>query len=374
VKFAAPAGAVVVLDASDGSLVALASNPTYDPSVWVGGISKTNYALLANPFGNFPLVDRATQGLYAPGSTFKLVPSLAMTSDQIRGIADYYTDTGSVTIGGSTFSNAKKEQFGPVNLEQALTVSSDAYFYTVGNEYWKVWRGGDAARGLGIQREARALGFGAATGVELDETSGRVPDPRWKSAFAHANYKTKLEQEQNSIWYPGDNLTLAVGQGDLVVTPLQLANAYAAFANGGTLWHPRIEQKVVGADGKVLSRAKAKAIRRLSLDPNVSAAILAGMQGSVADSKGTAHAAFQGFPLTQFPIAGKTGTAQVNGKGDTSLFVAIFAANGRQYVVVAVVEQAGFGAQTAAPIVRRIIESMTGQTPGPVQVVAQGHD
>jgi penicillin-binding protein 2 len=106
----------------------------------------------------------------------------------------------------------------------------------------------------------------------------------------------------------------------------------------------------------------------------VRAAILAGMQGSVDQSKGTANAAFQGFPLTQFPIAGKTGTAQVSGKGDTSLFAAIFAAEGTQYVVVAVVEQAGFGAQTAAPIVRRIIESMTGQIPGPVQVVAQGHD
>lgn len=374
VKFAAPAGAVVVLDANDGSLVALASNPTYDPSVWVGGISKTNYALLTNPFGSFPLVDRATQGLYAPGSTFKLVTSLAMTNDQIRGIGDYYTDTGSVTIGGSTFSNAEKEQFGPVNLEQALTVSSDAYFYTVGNEYWQVWRGGDRARGLGIQREARALGFGAPTGIELDETEGRVPDPEWKSEFAHANYKTELQQEQNSIWYPGDNLTLAVGQGDLVVTPLQLANAYAAFANGGTLWQPHIENRVVDADRKVVSRMKAKAIRRLNLDPTVRAAILAGLQRSVGDSKGTAFAAFQGFPLTQFPIAGKTGTAQVSGKGDTSLFAAIFAADGKQYVVVAVVEQAGFGAQTAAPVVRRIIESMTDQIPGPVRVVAQGHD
>jgi penicillin-binding protein 2 len=373
-EFAAPAGAVVVLDAGDGSIAALASNPTYDPNVWVGGISKTNYAVLTNPFGNFPLVDRATQGLYAPGSTFKLVTSLAMTNDQIRAIGDYYTDTGSVTIGDHTFTNAKEEQFGPVNLQQALTVSSDAYFYTVGDEFWNVWQAGDEARGLGIQREARDLGFGSSTGIELDEAAGRVPDPAWKSAFAHASYKTKKEQHDNSIWYPGDNLTLAVGQGDLVATPLQLANAYAAFANGGTLWQPRIEDKVVDADNKADRRVKSKAIRHLNLDPNVSAAILAGLQGSVDQPKGTAYAAFQGFPLTQIPIAGKTGTAQVNGKGDTSLFVAIFSAKGKQYVAVAVVEQAGFGAQPAAPIVRRIIEMMNGLHPGPVQVVAQGHD
>ncbi|MDQ1511583.1 MAG: penicillin-binding protein 2 [Actinomycetota bacterium] len=372
--YAAPAGAVVVLDAKDGSVVALASNPTYPLQDWVGGISRTNYAAITNPLSNFPLVNRATQGLYAPGSTFKLVSSLAMTNDRIRGIGDYYTDQGKVTIRGSTFHNAKDEQFGPVNLQQALTVSSDAYFYTVGDEFWNVWNSGDHTRGLGIQREARDLGFGAPTGIELDEAGGRVPDPAWKSAYAHANYKTKKEQADNSVWYPGDNILSAVGQGDVVATPLQLANAYAAFANGGTLWHPRIEDRVVDANGDLVMQTKAKAIRHLTLDSTVSATIMAGLQGSVDLPNGTANAAFQGFPFAAVPIAGKTGTAQVAGKGDTSLFAAIFAANGTQYVAVAVVEQAGFGAQTAAPIVRNIIESMTGQHPGPVQVIKSGHD
>jgi penicillin-binding protein 2 len=374
VKFAAPAGAVVVLDAQNGSVAALASNPSYSPSVWVGGISKTNFAAITNPFSNYPLVDRATQGQYAPGSTFKLVTSLAMAKDGIYGIGDYYNDTGKITVGDTTFRNAKNEQFGPVNLQQALTVSSDAYFYTIGDLFWNIWDGGDHQRGLGIQNEARALGFGARTGIELDEADGRVPDPAWKSAYAHANYKTAKAKKENSVWYPGDNILSAVGQGDVVVTPLQLANAYAAFANGGTLWRPHIEDHVVDASGKLVSTAKKHAIRHLTFDPNVTATIMAGLQGSVEQPKGTANAAFQGFPFTQFPIAGKTGTAQVNGKGDTSLFAAIFTANGKQYVAVAVVEQAGFGAQTAAPIVRNIIESMTGQHPGPVQVVDTGHD
>jgi penicillin-binding protein 2 len=374
VNFTAPAGAVVVLDAKDGSVVALASNPTYPPSGWVGGISNQDFAAINDPASNYPLVNRATQGQYAPGSTFKLVTSLAMTNDAIRSIGDYFTDEGKVEIGGSTFHNAKDEVFGPVNLQQALTVSSDAYFYTVGNEFWKVYENGDHKRGLGIQREARALGFDAPTGIEIDEAKGLISDPAWKSEYAHANYKTKKEQNDNSRWYPADDILSAVGQGDVSVTPLQLANAYAAFANGGTLWRPRIEYGVADPGSKRIKTTTAKAIRHLNLDPTVSATIMAGLQGSVEQSDGTATAAFQGFPLAQFPIAGKTGTAQVKGKGDTSLFAAIFAAKGTQYVVVAVVEQAGFGAQTAAPIVRNVIESMIGLDPGPVHVIDQGHD
>jgi penicillin-binding protein 2 len=372
--FTAPAGAVVVLDATDGSVVALASNPTYAPSVWVGGISNQDFAAISGEASNNPLLNRATQGLYAPGSTFKLVTSLAMTNDAIRSIGDYYTDEGKVEIGGSTFHNAQDEVFGPVNLEQALTVSSDTYFYTVGNEFWKVYENGDHERGLGIQREARALGFDAPTGIEVDEATGLISDPAWKSAYARANYKTKEEQDANSRWYPADDILSAVGQGDVSVTPLQLANAYAAFANGGTLWQPRIKYGVGDADGKRIKQTKAKAIRHLNIDPTVSATIMAGLRGSVELPDGTATAAFEGFPLNLFPIAGKTGTAQVKGKGDTSLFAAIFAANNKQYVAVAVVEQAGFGAQTAAPIVRNVIESMIGFNPGPVQVIDQGHD
>jgi penicillin-binding protein 2 len=140
------------------------------------------------------------------------------------------------------------------------------------------------------------------------------------------------------------------------------------------LWKPHIEEKVTTARGKPVSTVQAHAIRRLTFDPNVSATIMAGLQGAVSDPKGTANAAFQGFDLAQFPIAGKTGTAQVKGKGDSSIFAAIFTAQGRQYVAVCVVEQAGFGAQTAAPIVRNVIETMNGQHPGPVQVIQSGHD
>jgi penicillin-binding protein 2 len=374
----APAGSVIVLNARDGSVVAIASNPTYNPAVWVGGIRAPAYAALTSSASGEPLLNRATQGLYAPGSTFKLVTSLAMVQTGIRDPSFVFDDTGSATISGRTFTNANGgEAFGPVDLQHALTVSSDAYFYTVGDAFWQRWNyGPDQATGLGIQRVARELGFGAATGFELDEARGRVPGPAWKQAFADANYKSAELRRENGAWEPGDNVNVAVGQGDLVVTPLQLANAYAAFANGGTLWQPHLEAKVVTPTGSVVETVEPHALRTFAIDPGLRATMLAGFEGAVdsASPQGTAYQAFTGFPFGQVAVAGKTGTAQVTGKGDTSLFVGMFPAGDPEYVVVAVVEQAGFGAQTAAPIVRRIIESMNGLPAPAVNANGPGHD
>ncbi len=371
----APAGAAVVLDTSNGSVTALASYPTYSPSWWVGGISTAHYRALSDPTKDYPLIDRATQGVYAPGSTFKLVTSLAMAQNGIQDPNQYVDDNGSVRIQGTTFHNAHDEALGAVTLQRALTKSSDVYFYNVGYNFWRTWKADDKQRGLGIQAEARNLGFGARTGIELDEADGRVPDPAWKSAFAHANYKTAREKRENSIWYPYDNLSLAVGQGDLVATPLQLANAYATFANGGTLYQPHVEAKIV-QDGKSTT-TPSHAIRHVSFDPNLYTQMMSGFQGAIADPKGTAYQAFAGFPLNTVPVAGKTGTAQVKDKGDTSIFVGMFSAKGKQYVVAVVMEQAGFGAQSAAPVARRIIELMNAIVPPnapPVQAIKQGND
>ncbi len=182
--YRAPAGAAIVLDATDGSVVADASFPTYPLDWWVGGISEDHYAQISGDSSDYPMINRATQGAYAPGSTFKLVTSLAMTQYGIRGIGDYYTDEGHVELDGTDFKNAGTEVLGPVNLERALTVSSDTYFYTVGDEFWHIWNRGDEARGMGIQTKARELGFGEPTAIELDESDGRVPDPEWKADFA----------------------------------------------------------------------------------------------------------------------------------------------------------------------------------------------
>jgi penicillin-binding protein 2 len=373
----APAGSVVVLDVRDGSVLAMASNPGYDPTQFVGGISEANFQWLNDGVNNYPLVNRATQGQYAPGSTFKLVTSVAMTRFGVRSAFQWINDSGSVTIGADkrVFRNAGGHGNGSVNLQRALTVSSDVYYYTAGNDFWNRWNNGDVQGGLGIQQVAREFGFGEPSGIELDESKGRIPDPEWKRKFADAIYETEAEKADYGSWHPGDNVNLSVGQGDLLVTPLQLANAYATFANGGTLWTPHLGLNVKDpATGKVVRNIAPKARRTVPIDPAVRDLMRQGFVGAVTDRNGTATASFRGFPFEQVELAGKTGTAQVAGKGDTSLFASFFPASNPQYVVVAVVEEAGFGAQTAAPIVRSVIEAMHLLPTTPVTIVDQGSD
>jgi penicillin-binding protein 2 len=360
-------GAVVVLDPKDGSVVAMASYPTYPLSWWVGGISTDHFALLRNPGAQNPLLNRATEGQYAPGSTFKLVPSIAMTRDGVRGAGQYIQDNGSVPLEGTVFKNDNGARNGSVDLQRALTVSSDVYFYTAANDFWSIWNAGDKQRGLGIQSVAGELGFGKKTGIELDEAAGRIPDPTWKTAFANANYK-KGSQELHyaSIWYPADNIHAAVGQGDDFVTPLQLVNAYASFANGGTLWTPHVDGSVIDPmTRKTVSAYAPKALGTVAIDPYTRSQMLAGFTGAVSDPAGTAYPAFQGSFIPG-GVAGKTGTADVQNKASTSLFAAFTPIDNPQYAVVAVVEQGGHGAQIAAPVVRQVIEALYNQPATPI--------
>ena len=360
-------GSVVVLDVNNGSVVAMASNPTYHLSWWVGGISTDHFALLSAPDAHNPLLNRATEGQYAPGSTFKLVPSIAMTRYGVRGAGQYIQDEGSVPLEGTVFRNDNGARNGSVDLQKALTVSSDVYFYTAANDFWGIWNAGDQQRGLGIETVARELGFGKKTGIELGEAAGRIPDPAWKTAFAEANYK-KGSQELHyaSIWYPADIIHAAVGQGDDFVTPLQLANAYATFANGGTVWTPHVDGSVVDPmTKKTISTYAPKSRGTVAIDPYTRAQMVAGFTGAVASPLGTAYPAFQGSAIPG-GVAGKTGTADVQNKASTSLFAAYTPIAAPEYAVVAVVEEGGHGAQISAPIVRQVIESIYGQPATPI--------
>jgi penicillin-binding protein 2 len=368
----APAGAVVVLDTHDGSVVAMASNPAFPPSAWAEGVSQQAFDALSSPDAHNPLLNRATEGLYAPGSAFKLVTAVASTRDAVRGAYEPYMDNGSVAIGNETFSNDGNARYGPVDLQHALTVSSDTYFYTIGDVFWNRWQAGDP-NGLGIQQVAREFGFGSKTGIELSEAPGRIPDPKWKKEFSTAFYKSKQDQRANSVWYPGDNVHLAVGQGDVLVTPLQLADAYAGFANGGTIWTPHIGLRVVDPmTKKVVRTIGRKARGHVAIDGTVRAAMTAGFDGAVHANGGTATGAFQGLTI---PVSGKTGTAQVYGKVATSVFASYFPTDAPRYVVVAMVEEAGHGADIAAPIVRQVIEAMNGISPAtPIHPRTGQHD
>jgi penicillin-binding protein 2 len=264
-----------------------------------------------------------------------------------------------------------------VNLPTALTVSSDTYFYNVGREMWQhynAWtkvKNGDKAtaddeigKGYAIQDTAKTYGFDRPTGVGLrDEAGGRVPDQLWKERF-NQNEPDPRQKRERSLWLPGDNVSLAVGQGDLLVTPLQLASGYAAFANGGTLFTPRLASAVL-EPGTGLDQPQP-AIRDLppqpagttGLTPQNRQIIMDGLVGATTSDNGTAYAAFRGIGGPT--VAGKTGTAQSTGKQDTSLFVGISPSDQPQYVVAAVIEEGGFGASVAAPVVARVFEGING--------------
>jgi penicillin-binding protein 2 len=227
---------------------------------------------------------------------------------------------------------------------------------------WGKWKFGDTERGLALQTIAGELGFGKHTGIEIGDAAGRIPDPGWKTAYANANYqKGSPEWVDHSTWYPADNIHAAIGQGDDLVTPLQLANAYACFANGGTLWTPHVEGSVTDpSTKKTISTYTPKALGTVAIDPYTRAQMEAGFLGVTSNPKGTAYDAFRGLFAS---VSGKTGTADVAGKGATSLFAAYTPSVNPQYAVVAVVEQGGHGAQIAAPIVRQVIETIDGIKP-----------
>lgn len=372
----APAGAVVVLDARDGSVVAMASNPTYDPSKFLNGIPTPLWDKLRDPSENKPLNNRAIAGAYAPASTFKIFTAQAMFEAGIRGANDWFNDPGYFDFAQQRWNNAGGAANGAVQLSKALTVSSDAYFYSVGGELWSRAYRKDPT-GNALQDVARAYGFGKTTGSVLTgEVAGQVPDEQFKKDFNAKNNADPKSRAENSVWLPGDSINMAIGQGDVLVTPLQLASAYAAFANGGNLYKPRIADAVLDANGNVVRTIEPVVSGQTGLDRGEREAILPGLVQ--VPKTGTAAPAFVGWDFNNYPIAGKTGTAEVKGKQNTSIYVG-FQQNGSpdrpQYVVVALVEEGGYGSMVAAPIVRRVMAGLTGQaTPPVVAFQVQGND
>jgi penicillin-binding protein 2 len=384
--YRAGAGSVVVLDPNDGSVIAMASNPTYNPGQFVNGLTPEQFQTLNDPRSNFPLVNRAVSGQYAPGSTFKLFTAIAaLETGQLDPNAPFF-DQGYLDIGDPPQRryNARQTAYGTVNLQSALTVSSDAYFYDIGRDMWQLYNrwlktkstgaapsDDELDKGYAIQHTAERYGFGTATGVGLGgEPDGRVPDQEWKERFT-ANEPDPTKKREQSLWLPGDNVSLAVGQGDLVVTPLQLASGYSAFANGGTLFTPRVAKAVL-EPGTGLEQAPPifrdlppQPVRSIELRPETRDVIMSGLIGVTGGANGTARAAFEGYSYGA--IAGKTGTAEhtETNKQDDSLFVGITHPQAPQHVVLAVVEEGGFGAAVAAPVARRVVDVLEGRASTP---------
>jgi penicillin-binding protein 2 len=350
----ADAGAVVVLDAKEGTVVAMASNPTFDPSTLVNGISKAEGEMLFGDSSNAPFTNRAIQGQYAPGSTWKLITADAAVRTGLAPPGYTINDPGTYTITGECNGrgclrrNAGSKAFGTVDMRRALTVSSDVYFYNLGALLWqdRAQYGEDA-----IQRSAALFGFGAQSGVPLPaESKGRLASPELRAQL-HAE---KPQAFPEGRWFTGDNVSLAIGQGELTVTPMQIANAYATFASNGTRWSPNVALRVQTQDGTLVKNITPRVSAHIDIPPDARQALMAGFQGAVADPEGTAYNAFAGFPLDIVPVAGKTGTAQAPPRQDTALFVGMAPAYDPKYVTAVVMEQSGFGASAAAPVARRV--------------------
>jgi len=368
--FAAPSGAAVVMDPNTGAVLAMASYPTYNPSVWSGGISQANYQALTSPQSHDPLINRAIAGLFTPGSTFKLATATAALQDGLITTSYTYDDTnGTYTIpncvGNCTFHNAGYEHLGLINITPALAASDDVFFYNLGVMFWeqRATYGEDA-----IQKWANAYSLGTGTGIDLPgEQPGFVDSPQIEQKL-HEQYPAAYPYPQ---WYAGNNLEMAFGQGATIVTPIELADAYSTFANGGTRYQPEVANEILSPTGQVVKRFAPKVTGHVTISPQNRAAMLAGFEGAVASPIGTAYGTFQGFPLSQYQVAGKTGTASVDTASGqklapNSLFVGFAPATNPQYVVAGVISQAGYGAAGFAIVARNIFSYLMTHPVGPV--------
>lgn len=388
----ADGAAAVVLDVRTGRVIAMASAPTFDPSVWVGGISENQYARLSSEAANQPMINRATQGEYPIGSTFKPISMSAAVKAGFPLHGSYPCPSG-YPVGNRVFHNYGNLSYGMISLHQSIVVSCDTVYYRFGHLLWQR-QGGTDQKAVGdktepIPRMAKRYGMDAKTGIDLpSESDGRIPDPKWKREYwlatkdyyckyarkgypevakedpGRASYLRLLAEEQcqrGYVWRAGDAVNLSIGQGDMLATPLQLARAYAAIANGGTLYSPRIGKAIVRPDGTVVERIKPEKMGQLP----VSDRLLRYLQDALADVPvaGTAAGTFAGFPLDRFPVAGKTGTAQAYGEEDTAWFASFAPADNPRYAVVAMVSQGGLGSAAAAPAVRDIYEGIFGVGP-----------
>jgi len=337
-------GTIVALDVHTGAVLAMVSTPAFDPNVFARGIKGDEWRALIKDQQR-PLSNRATQGQYPPGSTFKIIMSIAGLEEGVLDPNARISDPGFYYFGNRAFRDWKKDGHGAVDLHRAIVESCDVYFYQLGPR-------------LGIDRIskwAHAFGLGEKTGIALDdERSGTIPDTEWK--------RKRFRQP----WYPGETVSVAIGQGYVTVTPLQLVNMMAAVANGGTLYRPRIVDKVESANTGVVREYGPEIIRKIDVKPATLERVREALADVVSTPPGTGGAARSNI----VQIAGKTGTAQVlEMKGgyvkseqlaylnrDHAWFVSYAPADNPQIAVVVMVEHGGHGGSAAAPAAKKVIE------------------
>ncbi|HET6547047.1 MAG TPA: penicillin-binding transpeptidase domain-containing protein, partial [Solirubrobacter sp.] len=354
------AGAWVAMDPRDGSILGMGSQPSFDASVFARPFSQKTYETLTSEANGAPLLNRVTESGYPTGSTFKPITALAALESDIVTPNTTIVDTGHLEIGTQEYQNAQEASYGPLQISDALKVSSDIFFFQLG-----AWAND---RDRAIQRWAKKLGFGRKTGIDLPgETPGLVPDAAWRNA-EYKKYLACVEKNHldagttpalyacggvDKIWTQGDNINLAVGQGDLQATPLQLAVAYAAIANDGTIVRPHLGKAIEDGNGVTLQDLRFKAKRKIHLDERDRGVVLDGLRRAANEDGGTSADVFKGWDGPT--VYGKTGTAERGLSPDQAWYACFVKDSGRPIVVVVTIEKGGFGASTAAPAARLIL-------------------
>ena len=377
--------AAVVMDVTNGQIVALASYPTYDPNSYERGLTVAEAKNLYSAQAGVPALSRALQGVFAPASTFKAVSVVAAANAGYNLNASYDCPS-QVEVGTRAFQNFESKAQGRISLKKAIAVSCDTIWYRIAFDEWL--RDG----GLKPKSDANdyfynaAKGFqvGIKTGIDLpSESSGRLADREWRKAWYAQNkdfyckYKTRATKSQQTAFLiqlayencldgdkirAGDAVNFSIGQGDTVITPVKLAQMYAAIANGGTIWKPTIAKAIVKTDGTVVKAIEKEKLGSIPADKKTISFLKASLREVVIS--GTGAGVFSGFPIE---ISGKTGTAQVFGrnpngreKADTSWFAAYGPTKKPRFAVVMMVSQGGFGASTSGLGVRKIYETLFG--------------
>jgi penicillin-binding protein 2 len=366
-SFDANAGAAVALDPRTGAIRALASYPTFDPRDYVGKPKPQKLRPLidqnAAEEADFPGLNRATAGLYPPGSTWKPVTALAAMREHLVGPYEQLPCTGQMEIDGTIFKNWNQFANEAMDMPTALAASCDTYFYQLGREFYDL----PPEYGSPLQKWAAAFGFGKTSGLDVGgEGEGLLPTPEWRrKTFTKERYPDSWEVDR--LWKSGDSVQLAIGQKDLLVTPLQMARFYALIANGGRLVTPHVVSSVEqpGSSGAVKA-VFSPAPKDVGVDPAELNVIKDGLFRATHATYGTSAGVFGGFPIR---IAGKTGTAEKSfDRGDYSVMIdqswwcGFGPTESPELVVCVLIENGGHGSTAAAPAALKIFESYFGRT------------
>jgi len=389
--FRGDSGAAIVLEIKTGRVLAMASYPTYDPTIWQKGLTVKQAQDLFSEAKGVPALSRPLQGLFAPASTFKAI-SVVAAADAGYSLNTSYNCPAFVEIGTRTFKNFGSVGAGRIPLDLGLAISCDSLWYQMAYDEW-VRDGGLRPKSSPSDyffKAAKAFSIGILTGIDLpSELKGRLPDRQWKQNWYeqnkdfYCNYKDRAKKADLTPYLieiarencldgnkirAGDAVNFSIGQGDTLVTPLRLAQIYAAIANDGVYYKPQVARAIVDVDGKIVKEFKPEIADTIKIEQSTWDFLHRGLRMVV--TKGTAAGVFAGFPVE---VSGKTGTAQVFGrnpngspKDDTSWFAGYGPTADPQYAVVMMVSQGGFGASTSGLGVRNIFETLFGVTGGRV--------